>query len=201
MAKKAKTGRLLKRAEDIHFAEVGSEFYVTLETRDLVACLNPAAFSVVENLDGFSRAEDIAKALATRCSNRSTVVQTAVKDVCAQLTKVGLLEEVDQVSAAKRGPFDFAAHLDLSEPPAVLRVWQGKELAGGLFVNSEDCDIHVIVPNVTDGPIKTCPPHTCTIPAGLFTANTIIRTFNEDWQKNFQRFRRSGLVHRDRRRR
>ncbi|MGI8311661.1 PqqD family protein [Saccharopolyspora hattusasensis] len=184
----------LKRAEDIHFAEVGDEFYLTLENRQLVACINQPAFVLLENLDGFAAPDGVASALAERYGAAAEEVQRAVAAVCEEAERLGIIEAVRGDSGSKRGPFAVEG-IDRWDLPKILRVWQGDELEGGMFVNSDGCDIHVIVPNVTDGPIKTCPPHTCTIPAGLFTPETIIRTFDSQWRRNFERFRRSGIVH------
>lgn len=98
----------------------------------------------------------------------------------------------------RRGPFNLDYRNALSDVPRIVRVWQAEELVGGLFVNTAGDGPRVIVPNVTDGPIKTCPAHTCTVPAGLFTAEALIRTFDTDWAENFARFRRDGFVQFDR---
>jgi hypothetical protein len=185
----------LKRREDIHFAEVGDEFFVLLEDADVLACINAPAFAVLENLDGFTDIADLVKDFAKASGQRPEQTKDAIEAVCGTMKELGFLVDVERSGKAKKGPFNFDFPNAKSELPAIIRTWSPRELAGGLFVNSEDCDIHVIVPNETDGPIKTCPPHTCTIPAGLFTARTLIRTFREDWKQNFKAFRRSGLVH------
>lgn len=190
----------LKRHENIHFAEVGDEYYVILEDKDALACLNTPAFVLMENCDGFTDPKEWAYEYARKTDLDEKYVFEAVDDVLDQMRDAGFLVHVETKTQDKRGPFNFDYYNALDGLPKVERMWDAKELAGGMFVNAKDGDIKVIVPNVTDGPIKTCPPHTCTIPAGLFTADTIIRTFNDDWRANFQEFRRDGLVHFNRRR-
>lgn len=187
----------LKRQENIHFAEVGDEYFVLLEDVDALACVNAPAFAVLENIDGFTEPTDLAEALAGASGLNGQECYSAINDVCVQMHKLGFLVEVGREGPAKKGPFNFDYANARGALPKVLRTWSATELAGGLFVNERQ--IRVIVPNVTDGPIKTCPPHTCTIPAGLFTSETIIRTFNEDWRRNFANFRRAGFVQFDRR--
>ena len=184
----------LKRREDIYFAEVGDEFFCCLEQEDVLACLNKPAFVLVENLDGFIEPSDFVKAFAEKSHLDAKEVATAVDVVARQLHKSGFLVEVEAPNSTKKGPFNLDYDGAITALPKLIRVWSARELAGGMFVSSQSGDIHVIVPNVTDGPIKTCPPHTCTIPSGLFTPETIIRTFNKDWTKNFERFRRTGFV-------
>jgi hypothetical protein len=184
----------LKRAEDIHFAEVGDEFYLTLENRQVVACINPSAFVLLENLNGFADPDDVANALAERYGAPAEEVRQAVAAVCDEAERLGIIEAVGGESGSNQGPFAVEGiDADRWDLPKILRVWAGDEIEGGMFVNS--AAIGVIVPNVTQGPIKTCPTHTCTIPAGLFTPDTIIRTFDSEWRQNFERFRRSGIVH------
>jgi hypothetical protein len=185
----------LKRAEDIHFAEVDDEFYVTLENRDVVACLNRSAFAVLENLDGFSTVDHIGGFFGKALEVDTRRMRSAVKKTTSTLRDLGIVEDVELSGPGTKRQLVLMGINKEAALPEVMHVWQGEELVGGLFMNSEGGDIHVIVPNVTDGPIKTCPPHTCTIPAGLFTAQTIIRTFDPTWRANFEQFRRSGFVH------
>jgi hypothetical protein len=185
----------LKRSEDIHFAEVEGEFFLTLENRDVVVCMNRAAFTVVENLDGFTSSDAISDQLARHTKQKSAEMRSAVASLTRTLLRLGVLTEVEQGGTGKKQAISVARLGSEAMVPDIIQVWEGEALAGGLFVNSVAGDIRVIVPNVTDGPIKTCPPHTCTIPAGLFTADTIIRTFDNQWRANFEAYRRSGLVH------
>jgi hypothetical protein len=190
----------LRRKENIHFAEVGDEYYVLLEDADALACINAPAFVLMENCDGFTDPKDWCSAFAKASRLEAAKVRKAAEDVMKQMEKAGFLVKVKKPpEKKKKGPYNFDYVNALADVPRVERVWSARELAGGLFINSRADDIRVIVPNVTDGPIKTCPPHTCTIPAGLFTAETIIRTFNVDWRANFEQFRRSGFVHFNRR--
>ena len=181
------------------FAEVGDEYFVLLEDVDVLACVNAPAFAVLENIDGFTEPSDLAKALAKSSGLKPAECKSAIDDVCKTMHKLGFLIDVDRRGAAKRGPFNFDYVNAKDSLPQIIRTWNATELAGGMFVNAADGDIRVIVPNVTDGPIKTCPPHTCTIPAGLFTSDTIIRTFDAEWRNNFAKFRRDGFVHFNRR--
>ena len=191
--KSLKTPKALKRAEGIYFAEVDGEYYLTLEEKDVVICLNPVAFAVVENLDGFTSIETIKKQLVTTKKMDEKKISSAVDGLVKDLRGLGVLDEVDQGGKGTRA-MQISPELLKSGAiiPEIIGSWKGKELAGGMFINSGD--IHVIVPNVTDGPIKTCPPHTCTIPAGLFTPETIIRTFDRTWRKNFEPYRCTKFV-------
>ena len=164
----------LRRAEDIHFAEVGDEYFVTLERRDVVACLNRPAFEVLESLDGASAPEAVAEAFAKARGVDPGEYAAAVQELCDTALDAGLLVEAEPVGKAARPDVEASGS---SELPRVVDLWREEDLADGMFVSSMSDDIHVIVPNVTKGPITTCPPHTCTIPAGLFTTKTIIKTF------------------------
>lgn len=182
------------RAQDIHFAEVDDEFFLTLERKPVVACLNKSAFAVLENLDGFTDTDHISKLLAEHTKTKPPEMRRAVDRMCKELLELEAIHEIESDAAGQKPVLAMLNRA--SGVPQVIRVWRDRELAnGGVLVNSADGDIRVIVPNVTDGPIKTCPPHTCTIPAGLFTARTIIRVFDPVWQKNFAAFRRAGFAH------
>lgn len=191
------------RSEGIFFAEVGADVYMTLEARDTVMCINRAAFALIENLDGFTNHDDVCAELARvgeiktpnalKAGNaviKSLVENRFVKAVKTNTTKgVVCLGSLSGYIAAKQTlnrqpePADFT--------PGIRNIWTNISATGGLFINSGD--ISVIVPNVTDGPIKTCPAHTCTIPAGLFTPDTIIRWFDKSWEKNFKNFRKFSV--------
>jgi hypothetical protein len=182
--------KLLKRLDKTHFAKVGDEFYLTPEEQDLVVCLNSTAFAVLENLDGFTSLKDIAEAVSSRTGIKEPAATAAVKKVADELLRLKLLEEVESAKPPAKKRAWIRDELAVSAEPEVRHIWDAPALAGGMFVHSKDGDISVIVPNVTDGPIKTCPPHTCTIPAGLFTHDTVIRTFDPVWKKNFAQYRR-----------
>ena len=188
-----KKRKALKRAEAVYFAEVDGEYYLTMEDKDVVICLNRTAFAVVENLDGFTSIEAIKEQLVSTKRTDEKKISAAVEGLVKTLLRFGVLDEVEQGGKGTRA-VQINPELLKSEAiiPEIINSWKGKELAGGMFINSGD--IHVIVPNVTDGPIKTCPPHTCTIPAGLFTPETIIRTFDRTWRKNFEAYRCTKFV-------
>lgn len=185
----------LKRQENIHFAEVGDEYFVLLEDADVLACINAPAFTVLSNLDGFTELRDLAEALGRASRVPAEECLTAMQALCVRMGDLGFLVEVERPGPANKGPFNLDYDNAMGAVPKVIRTWDAAELKGGLFVNTGAGDIGVIVPDVTDGPIKTCPPQTCTIPAGLFTANTIIRTFDSDRREHFASFRRDGFVH------
>lgn len=189
-------GKTYKVTENIYFAEVEDEVFLTLEELNVVVCLNPAAFVLLQNLDGFNGVDYLADAFARRDDREAKSIKAAVEKAIEQLAELKVIVPVEAPESGKRGTAFISQLAEGMLHPEIVQVWQGKELSGGLFVNSEGCDIHVIVPNVTEGPIKTCPPHTCTIPAGLFTPETIIRTFDENWNENFKAFRKVGLTHR-----
>lgn len=185
--------KTFKRSEGIFFAEVQGEFFLTLENKDVVVCLNQAAFSILENLDGFTSVDVIKKQFARITGLESKRADQSISKIIDTLLELGVIAETEQGGSGKKQQIYIRAAEGKYSMPEVIKSWAGKELAGGMFVNSADGDIHVIVPNVTDGPIKTCPPNTCTIPAGLFSPETIIRTFDQNWRKNFEGFRRFGL--------
>lgn len=187
--------KTFKRIEGIFFAEVEEEFYLTLENRDVVVCLNKAAFSVLENLNGFTSVEIIKKQFTRVTGFDPQKVDASISKLIDTLLELGVISEKEQGGEGSKKQITLRAMGEKYTIPEIINTWSGKELAGGLFVNSSDSDIHVIVPNVTDGPIKTCPPNTCTIPAGLFTPGTIIRTFDQNWRKNFEAYRNFTFGH------
>ncbi len=184
-----------KRREDSHFAEVGDEFFLTLEDEQVVVCMNHMAFAVLENLDGFTTAKQIGAGLAKASRQKAAEMTAAVERVIQELASLKVIEEVEMGGKGRDRPLNFLTpQVATKDNPAIIKSWHGAELNGGLFVSAFDGDVSVIVPNVTDGPIKTCPAHTCTVPAGLFTPDTVIRTFSDGWRENFKNYRRSGLV-------
>lgn len=191
------------RSEGLFFAEVGSDIYMTLEARDTVMCLNRAAFALLENLDGFTDHEAVFTELARIGDLKKPAVQEAGKAVIKTLADHGFVRSVkagtakgvvclnslSEMIAAKQTPNRQPDSADFT--PGIRNVWTELRATGGMLISAGD--ISVIVPNVTDGPIKTCPAHTCTIPAGLFTPDTIIRWFDKSWEKNFKNFRRFAV--------
>lgn len=186
------TRKTFKRSDGIHFAEVDGEYFLTIESRNLVVCLNRMAFTLLANLDGFTSTDTIVDQIAKRIKAKPDKIKSTAGAIIADLLKLGILTEVVQGGRGNAKPLRLGAIDASSDLFEIVHVWEGAELSGGLLIKSDD--ISVIVPNVTDGPIKTCPAHTCTIPAGLFTPETIIRTFDEQWQKNFESYRCSGLI-------
>lgn len=191
------------RSEGLFFAEVGSDIYMTLEARDTVICLNRAAFALIENLDGFTSHDDVFAELARIGGQKRPNVQEAGQAVLKILAENEFIKPV-KTSAAKGFVClsSLSDHLakkqtvsgkpDASDvTPGIRNTWTELRATGGMFISAGD--ISVIVPNVTDGPIKTCPAHTCTIPAGLFTPDTIIRWFDKSWEKNFKNFRKFAV--------
>ncbi len=185
--------KTFKRSEGIFFTEIQGEFFLTLENKDVVVCLNQIAFSILENLDGFTSVDVIKKQFSRITGLETRKVDQSITKLIETLSELGVITESEQGGTGKKEQIYFRVAEGKYGVPEIIKTWAGKELAGGMFVNTADGDIHVIVPNVTDGPIKTCPPNTCTIPAGLFSPETIIRTFDQNWRKNFEGFRRFGL--------
>ncbi|MCZ7395619.1 MAG: hypothetical protein ABOK23_06815 [Candidatus Methanoperedens sp.] len=187
--------KLLKHRGRMYFAEVGEEIYLTQEDEDIVVCMNHAAMEILRQLNGFSTPQQISKAVKEACAEVSKNIGDVISEISQEFVKLGLVVEVETKGDYKNRYVSIEVPEYFLNEPKILKVWRGQELKGGMFVNSSDSDIHVIVPNVTDGPIKTCPANTCTIPAGLFTSQTIIRTFSEDWKKSWKDFRGSGITH------
>lgn len=188
-----------KKTEGIFFSEVENEYFLTMENQDVVVCMNPFAFAVIANLDGFTAVKTISKQLAQRYKIPEEKMLASINDLIKKMLELGVLTEVDQGGSGDKNILSFGMLKDRNDDqpllPEIIRIWQGEELYGGMFVDNANGDMRVIVPNVTEGPLKTCPPNTCTIPAGLFTPDSIIRTFDQTWKKNFEGYKRRGKVH------
>jgi len=192
-------GNLYIRSEGLCFAEVGADIYMTMETSDAVMCLNRAAFALIENLDGFTDHDAVSAEMARLGAHKKGTVQEAGRAVLRALSEHGFVRTIKAGSAkgvvclnslagmiAGKRSVEAADYI-----PGIRNVWTDLRATGGMFINAGD--ISVIVPNVTDGPIKTCPANTCTIPAGLFTPDTVIRWFDKSWEKNFKNYRRFAV--------
>ncbi|MBI2305990.1 MAG: hypothetical protein HYU78_01680 [Rhodocyclales bacterium] len=192
-------GDLYIRSEGLFFAEVGADIYMTLETCDTVMCLNRAAFALIENLDGFTDHDAVCAEMARLGAQKKGAIQEAGRAVLRTLGEHGFVRSIK--AGAAKGAVCLNSLGDLiagkrsadaaDYTPGIRNVWTELRATGGMLISAGD--ISVIVPNVTDGPIKTCPAHTCTIPAGLFTPDTIIRWFDKSWEKNFKNYRRFAV--------
>jgi len=189
----------MKRAKGLHFARVGDEYFLTSESDDVVALVNQSAFLLLSRLNGRADTERLARQLGHGCGQRGDpkYFVDASKKLCASLLDLGLLKEIEfdvDADPTEDLPIFEKPGGDI-DPPEMLRHWNGDELAGSLLVHSSDGDIRVITPNVTEGPITTCPSNTCTVPAGLFGKNTLIRVFDSNWKRQFRAFECRGGLH------